>query len=744
MDLEALNLETEAVDFEDFDDLSLMMLERQGSSSSSSSARARAADYSSTSCSADPNLEPYEGMEFDSEQSARIFYNSYARRVGFSTRVSVYQRSRRDGSIICRQIVCSREGFRRQPPAPSHNRSKRQRTITRVGCKAQMTVKKQTSSGKWAVSKLVKEHNHELVPPDKEKLSDVYHSYPTFEAEFLRCINVTETVDDFESCWESLLQKYNLRDNEWLQSMYSARRQWVPVFLRDAFFGEMSTMQGSDNINSYFDGYINASTTIQALVKQYEKAIATRHEKEVKADYETMNTTPLLKTPSPMEKQAAKVYTKVVFMKFQEELVETLAYPATVVDDTGLETVYRVAKFGGDHNAHFVREAIRYVEDGAESVITYNVAMDSLHEAAKKVAAVKKNVPGIVHNTAYGGTQQHQSYSSDQDKKIEELSVELEDASKQCEAYRGKLLGVLKDMEERKLKISVNVENVYRAREKATGKIVALKKTRLHEDEEGVPPTTLREVSILRMLSRDPHVVRLMDVKQGQNKEGKTVLYLVFEYMDTDLKKFIRSFRQTGDNIPPTIVKSLMYQLCKGVAFCHGHGILHRDLKPHNLLMDRKTMMLKIADLGLARAFTVPIKKYTHEILTLWYRAPEVLLGATHYSTGVDMWSVGCIFAELVTKQALFPGDSELQQLLHIFRLLGTPNEKMWPGVSKLVNWHEYPQWSPQSLSKAVPNLDKDGVDLLAQMLQYEPSQRISAKKAMEHPYFDDLNKAGL
>ncbi|KAL4371110.1 hypothetical protein HN51_015674 [Arachis hypogaea] len=285
---------------------------------------------------------------------------------------------------------------------------------------------------------------------------------------------------------------------------------------------------------------------------------------------------------------------------------------------------------------------------------------------------------------------------------------------------------------------------VYRARDKATGKIVALKKTRLHEDEEGVPPTTLREVSILRMLSRDPHVVRLMDVKQGQNKEGKTVLYLVFEYMDTDLKKFIRSFRQTGQFIPPKTVKSLMYQLCKGVAFCHGHGILHRDLKPHNLLMDRTTMMLKIADLGLARAFTVPIKKYTHEILTLWYRAPEVLLGATHYSMAVDMWSVGCIFAELVAKQALFPGDSELQQLLHIFRLLGTPNEEVWPGVSKLMNWHEYPQWTPQELYMAVPTLDDQGVDLLSQMLQYEPSKRISAKKAMEHPYFQDLDKTNL
>ncbi|KAI4388526.1 hypothetical protein MLD38_000846 [Melastoma candidum] len=285
---------------------------------------------------------------------------------------------------------------------------------------------------------------------------------------------------------------------------------------------------------------------------------------------------------------------------------------------------------------------------------------------------------------------------------------------------------------------------VYRAREKATGKIVALKKTRLHEDEEGVPPTTLREISILRMLSKDPHVVKLMDVKQGVNKEGKTVLYLVFEYMDTDLKKYIRSFRATGSNIPSEIVKSLMYQLCKGVAFCHGRGVLHRDLKPHNLLMDKKTMALKIADLGLARAYTVPIKKYTHEILTLWYRAPEVLLGSTHYSTAVDIWSVGCIFAELVTNQALFPGDSELQQLLHIFRLLGTPDETVWPGVSELMNWHEYPQWKPQCLSTSVPNLDKEGLDLLGQMLRYEPSKRISAKAAMEHPYFDGLNKAGL
>ncbi|XP_076888322.1 cyclin-dependent kinase B2-2-like [Bidens hawaiensis] len=246
------------------------------------------------------------------------------------------------------------------------------------------------------------------------------------------------------------------------------------------------------------------------------------------------------------------------------------------------------------------------------------------------------------------------------------------------------------------------------------------------------------------MLSRDPHVVQLMDVKQGINKNGNTMLYLVFEYMETDLKKFIRSYRQTGENIPPKVVKSLMYQLCQGVAFCHSHGILHRDLKPHNLLMDRKTLALKIADLGLSRAYKVPVPKYTHEILTLWYRAPEVLLGSTHYSTSVDMWSVGCIFAELVMKTAIFAGDSELQQLLHIFRLLGTPNEEIWPGVSKLKDWHEYPQWKPKPVSTSVPNLDANGLDLLSKMFEYEPLKRISAKKAMEHPYFDDLDKSHL
>ncbi|KAK3018227.1 hypothetical protein RJ639_002761 [Escallonia herrerae] len=286
---------------------------------------------------------------------------------------------------------------------------------------------------------------------------------------------------------------------------------------------------------------------------------------------------------------------------------------------------------------------------------------------------------------------------------------------------------------------------VYKAKDKATGQLVALKKTRLEMDEEGVPPTALREVSLLQMLSHSLYVVRLLCVEHVDDKKnGKPLLYLVFEYLDTDLKKFIDSHRKgpSPSPLPPSLVQSFLFQLCKGVAHCHSHGVLHRDLKPQNLLVDKEKGILKIADLGLGRAFTVPLKSYTHEIVTLWYRAPEVLLGSTHYSTAVDMWSVGCIFAEMARRQALFPGDSEFQQLLHIFRLLGTPTEKQWPEVNSLRDWHVYPQWEPQNLGRAVPSLGPDGVDLLTRMLKYNPADRISAKEALDHPYFDSLDKS--
>ena len=182
---------------------------------------------------------------------------------------------------------------------------------------------------------------------------------------------------------------------------------------------------------------------------------------------------------------------------------------------------------------------------------------------------------------------------------------------------------------------------------------------------------------------KNDHIVRLINIV---NADGHK-LYLVFEFLDMDLKKFMECLpikeggrgKSLPENTSPTlrtmglgpnIVKKFMKQLCEGVKYCHMRRILHRDLKPQNLLIDREGN-LKLADFGLARAFGVPLRTYTHEVVTLWYRAPEVLLGGRQYSTGIDMWSVGCIFAEMVTKKPLFPGDSEIDEIFKIFRYVG-------------------------------------------------------------------------
>jgi serine/threonine protein kinase len=171
---------------------------------------------------------------------------------------------------------------------------------------------------------------------------------------------------------------------------------------------------------------------------------------------------------------------------------------------------------------------------------------------------------------------------------------------------------------------------------------------------------------------------------------------------------------------------------------CTQHGVLHRDLKPQNLLIDTKGV-LKLADFGLARSVSVPVRTYTHEIVTLWYRAPEVLLGGKQYSSPVDMWSIGCIFAEMITRVPLFPGDSEIDQLFRIFRVLGTPNENIWPGVSAYPDFKEtFPRWETRDLSTAVPKASPLAIDLMTKMMAYEPSKRISAFAALKHPYFTE------
>lgn len=272
---------------------------------------------------------------------------------------------------------------------------------------------------------------------------------------------------------------------------------------------------------------------------------------------------------------------------------------------------------------------------------------------------------------------------------------------------------------------------VYKAKDKSTGQTVALKKIRLDSDSEGVPSTAIREISLLKELDHTS-IVRLLDVVHSEKK-----LYLVFQYLNQDLKKYMDSAPPSG--LPLPLVKSYLYQLLQGIAYCHSHRVLHRDLKPQNLLIDAEGS-IKLADFGLARAFGVPVRTYTHEVVTLWYRAPEILLGSKFYSTPVDVWSIGCIFAEMITKRALFPGDSEIDQLYRIFRTLGTPNDSSWPGVSQLPDYKSaFPSWPASDLSKVVPTLDQEGLALLMRMLTYEPSLRVSAKAALSNPYFRDV-----
>ncbi|NXI48768.1 CDK3 kinase, partial [Chloroceryle aenea] len=269
---------------------------------------------------------------------------------------------------------------------------------------------------------------------------------------------------------------------------------------------------------------------------------------------------------------------------------------------------------------------------------------------------------------------------------------------------------------------------VYKARNKRTGQLVALKKIRLDSEMEGVPSTAIREIALLKEL-KHPNIVRLLDVIHSQTK-----LYLVFEYLNQDLKKYMDS-SQTRE-FPLSLVKNYLFQLLQGVSFCHSHRVIHRDLKPQNLLIN-EAGTIKLADFGLARAFGVPLRAYTHEVVTLWYRAPEILLGCKYYSTAVDIWSIGCIFGEMVTRKALFLGDSEIDQLFRIFRTLGTPTEATWPGVTQLPDYkQDFPQWARKKMKEIVPNLDQDGRDLLVQLLLYDPSRRISAKAALSHLFF--------
>ncbi|XP_025884513.1 cyclin-dependent kinase E-1 isoform X2 [Solanum lycopersicum] len=292
---------------------------------------------------------------------------------------------------------------------------------------------------------------------------------------------------------------------------------------------------------------------------------------------------------------------------------------------------------------------------------------------------------------------------------------------------------------------------VFLAKIKANrSKSIAIKKFKQSKDGDGVSPTAIREIMLLREISHE-NVVKLVNVHINQ---ADMSLYLAFDYAEHDLYEIIRHHRDKVIlSINPYTVKSLLWQLLNGLNYLHSNWIVHRDLKPSNILVmgeGEEHGVVKIADFGLARIYQAPLKPLAENgvVVTIWYRAPELLLGAKHYTSAVDMWAVGCIFAELLTLKPLFQGQEvkgtpnpfQLDQLDKIFKVLGHPTPEKWPTLVNLPHWqsdvqriqgHKYDNPALYSVLHMSPK--SPAYDLLSKMLEYDPRKRITATQALEH-----------
>ena len=282
---------------------------------------------------------------------------------------------------------------------------------------------------------------------------------------------------------------------------------------------------------------------------------------------------------------------------------------------------------------------------------------------------------------------------------------------------------------------------VYRARDKKTQEIVALKRLKMEREKEGFPITSLREINTL-LISQHPNVVTVREIVVGSNMDK---IFIVMDFVAHDLKSLMELMRKKNQVFLPGEIKCLMDQLLRAIGHLHDNWILHRDLKTSNLLLSNNGV-LKVGDFGLAREYGSPLKPYTPVVVTLWYRAPELLLGQKEYSTHIDVWSCGCIFGELVKMSPLFRGESDQDQLNKIFKLLGTPNENIWPGYDKLpvTQKAKFVQFPVSKLRETFTKdmLSDAGIALLKRFLTYDPKRRITCDDARQTEYFMEEPRA--
>ena len=272
---------------------------------------------------------------------------------------------------------------------------------------------------------------------------------------------------------------------------------------------------------------------------------------------------------------------------------------------------------------------------------------------------------------------------------------------------------------------------VYKARDVTNGMIVAVKKIKVGsrtEAKDGINRTAIREIKFLRDL-KHPNVIGLIDVFGH-----KSNVSLVFDYMDTDLEIVIKDSQIV---LIPAHVKAYMIMTLQGLEYLHSNWILHRDLKPNNLLINSKGV-LKIGDFGLAKNYGSPNKVYSHQVVTRWYRAPELIFGAKIYSTGIDIWAVGCILAELLLRVPFLPGETDLDQLNQIFKVLGSPSEEDWPHVSSLPHFVQFKPMPAIPFRDIFTASSDDLIQVLEKMLALNPLKRCTCKEALKMPYFSN------